>query len=121
MTTMTLTKTARFEAAHWLPRVPPGHACGRVHGHSYTVRVCVTGEVDEAMGWVMDLGEVGLRLGALVAQLDHQLLNELDGLHNPTSEALAAWLWRRLLPDLPGLSEVEVFETATTSCRYAGG
>jgi 6-pyruvoyltetrahydropterin/6-carboxytetrahydropterin synthase len=24
-----------FEAAHWLPHVPPDHKCHRLHGHSY--------------------------------------------------------------------------------------
>ena len=35
-----LTKEYRFEAAHRLPRVPAGHKCARMHGHSYKVEVC---------------------------------------------------------------------------------
>jgi 6-pyruvoyltetrahydropterin/6-carboxytetrahydropterin synthase len=34
-----LMKEYRFEAAHRLPRVPEGHKCARVHGHSYKVEV----------------------------------------------------------------------------------
>jgi 6-pyruvoyltetrahydropterin/6-carboxytetrahydropterin synthase len=117
---MTLSKTGRFEAAHWLPRVAPGHKCGRIHGHSYTVRVSVTGEVDAARGWVMDLGELGDQLARILARLDHTTLNEVDGLENPTSERLAAWIWSALVVELPMLSEVEVAETATSTCRYAG-
>ena len=30
-----------FEAAHRLPRVPDGHKCARVHGHSYKVEIAV--------------------------------------------------------------------------------
>ena len=29
----------RFEAAHQLPHVPPGHKCGRLHGHGFGVRI----------------------------------------------------------------------------------
>ena len=117
---MTLSKTGRFEAAHWLPRVDAGHKCGRLHGHSYTVRISVAGEVDAARGWVMDLGALGAQLDQVVAHLDHKTLNEIEGLDNPTSEHLAAWIWGMLAPELPLLSEVEVAETATSSCRYVG-
>ncbi|HMA98943.1 MAG TPA: 6-carboxytetrahydropterin synthase, partial [Wenzhouxiangella sp.] len=27
----------RFESAHQLPNVPPGHKCGRMHGHGFIV------------------------------------------------------------------------------------
>ena len=42
----TLFKDFQFEAAHRLPHVPEGHKCGRLHGHSFMVRLEVTGEVD---------------------------------------------------------------------------
>lgn len=117
---MILEKTARFEAAHWLPRVASGHACGRMHGHSYSVQINVAGEVDERAGWVMDMGELGERLAEVVARLDHRVLNEIEGLENPTSEVLARWIWGQLSPALPLLCEVVVRETATSCCRYAG-
>ena len=43
-----------FESAHRLPRVPPGHKCGRLHGHSYRVEVHVAGAIGAQTGWVMD-------------------------------------------------------------------
>jgi len=51
----TLFKEFQFEAAHHLPNVPAGHKCGRLHGHSFLVRLEITGEVDAHTGWVMDL------------------------------------------------------------------
>jgi 6-pyruvoyltetrahydropterin/6-carboxytetrahydropterin synthase len=84
-----------FEAAHFLPNVADGHKCKRMHGHSYTVVVTVEGEVDPAMGWVIDFGDIDVVVGPVIAGLDHRLLNELPGLANPTSELLAAWLWNR--------------------------
>ncbi len=54
----TLFKDFQFEAAHRLPHVPEGHKCGRLHGHSFMVRLEVTGEVDPHTGWVMDFAEL---------------------------------------------------------------
>ena len=36
-------KDFHFDAAHWLPHVPEGHKCGRMHGHTYRVLNDVTG------------------------------------------------------------------------------
>ena len=54
----TLFKDFMFEAAHRLPHVPAGHKCGRLHGHSFMVRLEITGEVDPHTGWIMDFGDV---------------------------------------------------------------
>ena len=110
----------RFEAAHRLPNVPPGHKCARLHGHSYRVEVHVDGPVDEAAGWVIDFADIQSAFAPLRAQLDHYYLNEIDGLENPTSENLARWIWQRLKPTLPLLSEVVIRETCTSGCRYTG-
>ena len=109
-----------FEAAHRLPNVPDGHKCSRLHGHSYRVQVAVTGEVDPALGWVMDFGDIKEAWRPLDALLDHYLLNEIPGLENPTSENLAVWIWGRLESLLPGLSAVTVRETCTSGCTYRG-
>ena len=53
----------------------------------------------------------------LVAQLDHQVLNEIEGLANPTSELLAVWCWQRLAPALPGLVEVVVSRDPDVALR----
>lgn len=109
-----------FEAAHRLPNVPPGHKCARMHGHSYRVEVHVRGPVGEKSGWVMDFADIKAAFEPLHARLDHYVLNEIDGLENPTSELLARWIWDRLLPGLPSLCRVVVRETCTSGCRYEG-
>ena len=38
-----LVKDFWFEAAHRLPRVPAGHKCARLHGHSFHVEIEVAG------------------------------------------------------------------------------
>lgn len=115
-----LERLYRFEAAHFLPKVPTGHKCARMHGHSYSVEVTIEGEIDAERGWVMDFAEIDEHAQPLVKQLDHQVLNEVEGLSNPTSELLAVWWWTKLAPGLPGLVEVVVSETPTSRCIYRG-
>lgn len=100
----------RFEAAHRLPHVPTDHKCARMHGHSYRVRVHVTGPLDPVRGWVVDFDVVHRAVAPLIAQLDHRVLNEVRGLENPTAEQIARWLWRGIKPQLTGLSQVVVEE-----------
>jgi len=115
-----LVKDFRFEAAHWLPNVPEGHKCRRMHGHSFRGEVAVRGEVDPAIGWLIDFADLKRAVDPLVAQLDHYLLNEVEGLANPTSEMLAVWLWDRLAPKVPLLYRVTVEETCSSRCHYFG-
>jgi 6-pyruvoyltetrahydropterin/6-carboxytetrahydropterin synthase len=115
-----LMRSYRFEAAHFLPKVPPGHKCARMHGHSYQIEVAIEGEVDPERGWLMDFAEIDERAHPLVRQLDHQVLNEIEGLANPTSELLAQWWWERLAPMLAGLCEIVVSETPSSRCVYRG-
>ena len=115
-----LERIYRFEAAHFLPRVPPGHKCARMHGHSYCIEVVIEGEIDPERGWVLDFAEIDEQAAPLQRQLDHQVLNEIDGLANPTSELLAVWWWVKLVARLPGLVEVVVSETPTSRCIYRG-
>ncbi len=109
-----------IEAAHKLPNVPPGHKCARLHGHSFRIRVCVSGAVGEDTGWVMDFADIKAAFKPIEDTLDHNYLNDIDGLENPTSEVLARWIWERLAHRLAGLSKVCVFETCTSGCEYTG-
>ncbi len=117
---MILSKKFRFEAAHFLPGVPPGHPCGRLHGHSYRIEVAIRGVAQRESGWVRDFGEVSAVVRPAIAPLDHNLLNSVPGLENPTSEALCSWLWDRLAPGLPDLYRIVVRETCQSSCVYRG-
>lgn len=109
-----------FEAAHSLPNVPRNHKCARLHGHSFHVRLTVTGPVDPVLGWVIDFADVKKAFAPLLDRLDHYHLNEIPGLENPTSEVLAQWIWDKLQPALPLLAAVEVRETCTAGCIYRG-
>ena len=115
-----LRKTFQFEAAHRLPHVPANHKCARLHGHSFRVEIAVAGECDPNMGWLMDYAELSAAFKPLLNQLDHYYLNDIPGLENATSENVARWIWERLKPALPFLSEVVVAETCQSRCVYRG-
>src|SRR3954468_6309946 len=115
-----LSKSFRFEAAHDLPTFPDGHKCRRLHGHSFRFDVIVEGEVDPAKGYLIDYGDIKAAAAPIVKRLDHYYLNEIEGLSNPTSENLAAWIYRELKSPLPQLSAIIVHETCTSSCEYRG-
>jgi 6-pyruvoyltetrahydropterin/6-carboxytetrahydropterin synthase len=113
-------KEFTIEAAHYLPNLPDGHKCRRMHGHSFRIALHVQGNVNEHTGWVMDFAEIREKFQPLYERLDHGCLNDVEGLSNPTSENLARWIWENLKPTLPQLSKVVVRETCTAGCVYAG-
>lgn len=117
---MEIWKEFTFEAAHRLPNLPDGHKCKRLHGHSFRVRIYVEADLDPQLAWVVDFADIKAAFKPIQKQLDHDYLNEIEGLENPTSEAIARWIWQRLKPELPILSKVELSETCTTGCTYTG-
>jgi|TARA_B100001013_G_C24586073_1_gene432747 6-pyruvoyltetrahydropterin/6-carboxytetrahydropterin synthase len=114
MKDLTIYKKFKFESAHFLPNVPDSHQCKRMHGHSYEVIVSVRGELDRKKGWVMDYRDVGIPVKKIVSKLDHQVLNEIKGLENPTAENLCWYFWQKLEKHLPTLYRIEVKETEKT-------
>lgn len=115
-----LRKTFQFEAAHLLPHLPKSHKCRRLHGHSFVVEIVVEGECDPKLGWLMDYADISSAFKPIHEKLDHYYLNEIRGLENPTSENLAAWIWKRLHPTIPLLKEIVVAETCMSRCVYRG-
>jgi 6-pyruvoyltetrahydropterin/6-carboxytetrahydropterin synthase len=113
-------KEFTFEAAHLLPNLPQSHPCGRLHGHSFRLRVGVAGPMDEHKGWVVDFAQINAALMPHLSQLDHRYLNDVPGLENPTCENIARWLWTRVQPALPGLVSMAVYETPECGCIYRG-
>jgi 6-pyruvoyltetrahydropterin/6-carboxytetrahydropterin synthase len=84
-----------FESAHRLPHLPDGHKCRNLHGHTYRMHVVVRGRLD-SRGFVKDFAEIDAEIRPLVARVDHHLLNDVEGLENPTAEIIAAWFFERI-------------------------
>lgn len=118
---MIISKMFTFEAAHYLPNLPNDHKCKRLHGHSFRFEVFVENFLDPVYKWVMDYGEISRIVKSIVDEyLDHRLLNEIEGLENPTSEQIAIWLWRKIYPKIPNLKQIIVYETCSSKAIYNG-
>lgn len=115
-----LVRAFSFEAAHRLIQAPPGHKCRRLHGHSFHVELVCEGEVDPQTGWLVDFADIKRAFEPASGALDHQYLNDVEGLENPTAENIAMWIWDRVKPALPQLAQVNVAETCTARCEYRG-
>ena len=107
-----------FQSAHVLPRVPIGHKCGRMHGHGF--EVVLHADASAAGSLALNHDDIDAAWAPLQALLDHACLNDLPGLVNPTSEVLSGWIWARLQPQLPALSSVTVYETASCGAIFDG-
>jgi 6-pyruvoyltetrahydropterin/6-carboxytetrahydropterin synthase len=115
---MELKQQFQIESARFLPHLPEGHPCRRMHGHSFRIVLTLVGEVDSKLGWVIDYNEIVRKAQPVLASIDHCVLNEVTGLENPTSENLCVWLYNQMKPLLPILTRVTVSETPTTECSY---
>jgi 6-pyruvoyltetrahydropterin/6-carboxytetrahydropterin synthase len=111
---MRLSSEFHYDSAHYLPMVPPGHKCGRMHGHTYHLTVTLDGPVRED-GFVIDFADVKTAIAPLIEQLDHHLIN--DVIDNPTVENQLLWLWDRI--DLP-LHELSLREGEKNTATYRG-
>jgi len=119
---MRIFKEFKFEAAHFLPSSEPGSPNGRIHGHSFRVKVTLDGLPKAQTGIIFHLGSVEDALKVVQDKLDHRFLNEdVDGLELPTLEHLSMWIWTQLTPHLPGLYEVAVMrDSCGEGCIYRG-
>jgi len=116
---VTAWRAYRFESAHQLPHVPPGHKCGRLHGHGFQAVIHIPVS-ENSTGWNTDYQKLDLAWAPIHAQLHQHYLNDIPGLTNPTSEWLSVWIWEQLKAVLPELSWVTVFETASCGAHYDG-
>ncbi|MEQ8765379.1 MAG: 6-carboxytetrahydropterin synthase [Planctomycetota bacterium] len=110
-----LTRRLRFSAAHRYhhPELSDEEnrrifgACNNRygHGHNYELEVTVVGPVDPVTGMVMNLVDLDQLLQReIVTRFDHRHINhEVEGFDTcvPTTENLAARMWKLLELELP--------------------
>jgi 6-pyruvoyltetrahydropterin/6-carboxytetrahydropterin synthase len=112
-----LSAEAAFAAAHTLPGVPQ---CERMHGHNWRVRLTVrvaAGALDDK-GLAVDFRLIEAALRTVVADLDHQYLNELEAFRSnpPSAEHIATVVCERATDHLSRVApvahveQVEVWE-----------
>ena len=117
MMPMILRKEYWFESAHFIYNHPG--KCRNLHGHSYKLFVCIEGTPDRETGMIVDFDDLSKVVSEkVIARLDHRFLNDLIPLS--TAENISIWIWEQLKPDLPGLCQIEVFETTDNCVIYRG-
>lgn len=102
-----------FIAGHFLPKVPDGHKCKRPHGHNYEIEVIISGPIADN-GFIIDFYDLDKIVKPLLDLLDHRMLNDIEGLENPTAEYIAHWFRHRIANRLPigyNCDGVQVWET----------
>jgi len=105
-----LTKRAKIEVAHFLPKHKG--KCKQLHGHSLEIEVELTASKLNDDGMVADFGDVK----GIIELYDHQCLNEMEPFNSgvdPTSENLARLIAERCAESFDELQCVEVRVTET--------
>jgi 6-pyruvoyltetrahydropterin/6-carboxytetrahydropterin synthase len=99
--------------------------CENVHGHNYRVQITVAGPELDAIGLLVDFGEVKRLLRAVSERLDHQFINDLTPFDvlNPSAENLAKYFYDEVSGRLQAstqarVREVKVWETDITHATY---
>ncbi|MDG4950656.1 6-carboxytetrahydropterin synthase [Weeksellaceae bacterium KMM 9724] len=134
--TVTVHRKSHFNAAHRLHRkdwddeknreVFGKCALPNFHGHNYDLTVSVTGEIDPATGFVINLDDLKQIIKDEVEDyLDHKNLNldipEFKDL-NPTAENIVVLIWNRIRKHLSDDKQLEVtlYETPRNFVTYRG-
>lgn len=96
------------------------------HGHNYELIVSLTGEVDPATGYVMDLKILKeIVENEIIERFDHKNLNldvaEFNHL-NPTAEHIASVIYQLLLPKIEKNKKIAIilYETERNYVEYSG-
>ena len=111
-----------FSAAHRLIGYPG--ACARIHGHNWDVEVFLRGAALDELGILCDFRTLKTVLHDALEELDHADLNAVPAFaaRNPTSEALARYLYDKLSAQLNTarcrVQRVAVSETPGTVASY---
>ncbi|WP_371926507.1 6-pyruvoyl tetrahydropterin synthase family protein [Chromobacterium sp. IIBBL 290-4] len=93
----------------------PFDEAGNYTGHSYLVRLMLAGDIDRAMGWLLDFGDVKDRFKPIYRQLDHNPLDKLAGLRQADNASVAEWIHTQLAPLVPELARIDLMESDALS------
>jgi len=72
---ITIGREFKFDAGHRLP-LHEGK-CAQVHGHTYTMLVELSGEVDKKTGMLVDFYDLKRVVEVVLDEVDHKYLNDI--------------------------------------------
>ena len=87
-----ISKEFAFSASHELRGLHPDHQCARLHGHNFIVRVTLANPTVNAVGFVLDYGDLSPLKEFIDTHLDHRHLNDVVSF-NPTAENWCRYLF----------------------------
>ena len=117
---MIVYRTFRIHASRFLPNLSNNHICKNMHGHTFNITISCIGKINDKTGFIIDFYDIDHVFNNYVhSKIDHKILNDVEGLDNPTSENLAKWIWNTLHPHLSILSKVTVSEDHGTGIIYS--
>lgn len=114
--------TGSFAAAHKLQMV--AKKCENLHGHNWRVEACVRGESLSSAGVLIDFGILKKYLRAILEELDHKYLNELEPFlgNNSSSERICLYiaeeLQKKIEDPLVKVSRITVWESDDACATY---
>lgn len=111
----TLDSALRFKHA------PEGNQRRMLHGHTYTLRLCLSAPLDQVMGWTIDFGDVKEVFNPIFKMLDHQPLHQIPDLADCDSASIATWILNQARDRLPQLYRVDLFETRGCGVSVSAG
>jgi len=118
---MEVFRSFRFHSARFLPNLNDEHICKQTHGHTFNLTIYVSGDINNKTGFIIDFFEIDKIFNKNIMPLiDHKLLNEINGLENPTSENLCVWIWNILKDKIKGLTKIKLSEDHGTGIVYEG-
>ena len=91
-----------------------------MYGLAFKLEIHVEGKIDSKTGFVVDFSEIEDNFEPLKKKLDHNYLNDLEGLENPTSEVLVEWIWENLKPKVGNLVKLVLWENEASRVEYSG-
>ena len=110
-----LTKTFYFEAAHTLKsryvNVHDRINSENIHGHTYHASISFDGDLKEN-GMIKDFGHIKWAVDAVILELDHKFLDNVEGLGIPTMENLCLFIAKKL-KSFENLCEVSIERRAS--------
>lgn len=104
-------KEFTLDSARRLSRAPDGSPLRELHGHTYTLRLHLSGPLDAVMGWTVDFGDVKSLFKPIFRSLDHRPLHEMAGLDDADTGSLARWILLTAREQLTALDRVDLHET----------
>ena len=113
-----------FSAAHFLSGYKG--KCENLHGHRFKVVARLRFAGLNEIGLAYDFTEFKKQLGEVTGRYDHTCLNEVKPFDviNPSSENIAATIYRQLsagVPDEGAVDSIEVWESPDACAVYKPG